>query len=385
LRWLVLSLAVAAGVVAALANPVLAQPQPQFVLGFKTLADMIPDIVGQPLENEHFNPQNGDALQMTTHGLLVWRKADNWTAFTDGATTWVDGPYGLQGRPDDTRFAWEPSSAASAAAQPAVGSVNIESTTVAGYQECLFTDPLGRTMYFLLYVPASGQPQQKYPLVLVLEGSGEEALPGMTPSQGLALLDGHPYVACWIPDPSQLNAPNVQSRWPSFIVIPEIAYPSRWVDVPGSQGSFQLAPTPTVELQMAKEIVDALQQKYSGVDSNRLYVTGISMGGYGTWDAIERWPGYFAAAAPVSGAGDPSKASELKDLPIWAFQGGADDPTLVLAVRAMISAIEVAGGQPKYTEYPGGGHDIFALVYNVAEPNPSANLFHWLFAQHKGG
>lgn len=80
----------------------------EFVLGFKTLHDLIPSIVGSCLENEHFNPANGDSLQRTTKGLLVWRKADNHTAFTDGYHTWVNGPNGLQERLDSQRFAWEP-------------------------------------------------------------------------------------------------------------------------------------------------------------------------------------------------------------------------------------------------------------------------------------
>ncbi len=67
---------------------------------------MIPDVVGQPLENEHYGA-NGDSLQQTTKGLLVWRKADNWTAFTDGSTTWINGPFGLQSRPNTDRFDWE--------------------------------------------------------------------------------------------------------------------------------------------------------------------------------------------------------------------------------------------------------------------------------------
>ncbi len=75
-------------------------------LGFKALADRISNVVGQPLEEEHHGA-NGDSLQQTTGGLMVWRKADNWTAFTDGATTWVNGPNGVQTRPNSLRFQWE--------------------------------------------------------------------------------------------------------------------------------------------------------------------------------------------------------------------------------------------------------------------------------------
>jgi hypothetical protein len=111
LRLLLLGGALA--LLAALATPVLAAPAAQaadcqFVLGFKTLHDLIPTIVGDCQENEHFNVANGDSLQATTNGLLVWWKADNHTAFTDGYHTWVNGPDGLQERLNTQRLAWEP-------------------------------------------------------------------------------------------------------------------------------------------------------------------------------------------------------------------------------------------------------------------------------------
>lgn len=84
-----------------------AQAPYEFKLGFKLLADQIPAVVGQPLENEHHNPENGDSLQRTTTGLMVWRKADNWTAFTNGHTSWINGPRGVQSRLNTQRFEWE--------------------------------------------------------------------------------------------------------------------------------------------------------------------------------------------------------------------------------------------------------------------------------------
>jgi len=79
----------------------------QFVLGFATLHNLIPTIVGQCLENEHHNAINGDGLQATTNGLMVWRKSDNFTAFTNGFQSWVNGPFGLQTRLNSQRFFWE--------------------------------------------------------------------------------------------------------------------------------------------------------------------------------------------------------------------------------------------------------------------------------------
>lgn len=78
----------------------------EFLLGFAALAEMIPDVVGTPKEDEHWEA-NGDSQQVTTGGLLVWRKADNWTAFTDGHTTWINGPNGLESRLNSERFPWE--------------------------------------------------------------------------------------------------------------------------------------------------------------------------------------------------------------------------------------------------------------------------------------
>lgn len=104
---------------AILSAPVAQAANCQFVLGFATLASMIPQQVGQCLENEQHNPTNGDGLQHTTKGLLVWRKADNFTAFTDGYFTILNGPYGYEERLNAQRFAWE---------------ANPEGLSVVGYQ-----------------------------------------------------------------------------------------------------------------------------------------------------------------------------------------------------------------------------------------------------------
>ena len=109
MRGLVIAMALVLGVLPT-AAPVLAQSAPpacQFVLGFKAIHDLIPDQVGDCLEDENHNPANGDGLQHTAGGLLVWRKIDNWTAFTDGYHTWVNGPCGLVERLNLQRFPFE--------------------------------------------------------------------------------------------------------------------------------------------------------------------------------------------------------------------------------------------------------------------------------------
>ncbi len=104
------SIAIALGLTVSslIANPIPAAASGcRFDLGFLTLQQLIPNVVGKCLVDEHYNPINGDGLQETTGGLLVWRKADNWTAFTDGYHTWVNGPNGLQERLNTQRFPWE--------------------------------------------------------------------------------------------------------------------------------------------------------------------------------------------------------------------------------------------------------------------------------------
>lgn len=102
----VVALAISVVAILAFTGVVSAQSAPVFKLGFWALAQQIPAVVGQPLENEHY-AANGDSQQRTSGGLMAWRKADNWTAFTDGATTWINGPNGLQSRPNGQRYPWE--------------------------------------------------------------------------------------------------------------------------------------------------------------------------------------------------------------------------------------------------------------------------------------
>ena len=252
----------------------------------------------------------------------------------------------------------------------------LQATTPGNYVTRVFTDAHDMQMTYYLFIPFNYNPQKKYPLVLLLHGGDERANVNNPPDQNRNVLLNQDYVKVWGPGIPGLSSPDVQAQYPTFIVVPQVDDPQHWVDVPASQGSYTLAAQPTDSLRMAKEIVDALQKQYLNIDSHRLYITGLSMGGYGTWDAIERWPGYFAAAAPLAGAGDPSKASRLVSLPIWAFHGSGDGGVPVSGSRDMIQAIKVAGGHPRYTEYASAGHEIWAQVYSTPA------FFSWLFSQH---
>ena len=247
-----------------------------------------------------------------------------------------------------------------------------------------FTESSGLSMTFYLFLPQSFDPARRYPLVLLLEGGGERADATNTPEQNREKLLSDPYAAVWGPGVTIPDAPQVQRGHPSFVVIPQVPAPQFYMSVPANTGSYTLAPLPTDALRTAKEIVDALQQAVAQVDPDRLYVTGLSMGGYGAWEMIERYPGYFAAAAPICGGGDPSLAVRLVDLPIWAFHS-ADDPIVpVQATRDMIAAIRAAGGQPRYTEFTDAGHGAWVPAYGIGGlPSPVADFYDWLFAQHK--
>lgn len=256
--------------------------------------------------------------------------------------------------------------------------------TFDGYSAHLFTDAQGNSLHFYLYVPQDYNPAQKYPLVLLLHGGGERSKPTNTPQQNEKVLLSDPYALVWSADYAAPGNPHIQQRWPCFVVVPQLGTGQNWVNVAVHGGSYSQPAQPSTGLLVAKEILDALQKEYSGIDARRLYVTGLSLGGYGTWDAIERWPGYFAAAAPIAGAGDPSKASVLKNMPIWAFHGSADTTVPVAGSRDMIAAIQAAGGYPRYTEFPGLGHGVWGLVYGLnGGPLLVTDFYPWLFSQRK--
>jgi predicted peptidase len=263
-------------------------------------------------------------------------------------------------------------------------SIGCQPGLITQYLTCIAQEPRGFSMTFYLFVPRGYQEGMKYPLVLVLQGGGERALTTSPAWLNRVGVVANPYAEVFGPGFPKPYSVNVQQHWPSFVVIPQLLNPARFVDVPAGQGSYSLAPQPNDAMRMTKEIVDTLQLAYHNIDANRRYVTGLSMGGYGTWEAAERWPNYWAAAAPIAGAGDPSKAARLVSLPIWAFHSADDAAVPVAGSRDMIAAIRAAGGHPRYTEYTDLGHGSWLAPYTImGEPSPTPDFFAWLFAQHK--
>lgn len=234
----------------------------------------------------------------------------------------------------------------------------------------------GTTLPYYIFVPAVYDPHIQYPLVLCLHGIGEN---GDNPSA----VKKNSMATVWARDSNQ-------TRWSCFILVPQCPSNGWWTN-----SNIMLA---------VNNILDSLMVEFS-VDTNRLYVTGLSMGGYGTWDAIVRFPNKFAAAVPMSGGGDPSKAALIKYTPIWNFHGALDATVPVTESRKMITALENAGstviytdchngdctGLPDsviagtikngakqlYTEYKYGNHLIWDQAYN------SVFLLPWVFSQSK--
>jgi predicted peptidase len=146
------------------------------------------------------------------------------------------------------------------------------------------------------------------------------------------------------------------------------------MDWSGEKGAQPAAPSPS--MRKALELIDALQKEFS-IDAKRLYVSGISMGGYATWDILCRKPEMFAAGIPICGGGDETKAAAMAKAPVWAFHSDDDNAVKVVRTRSMIQAMKDAGGNPKYTEYKGLGHNSWTKAYSEPE------LLPWLFAQHR--
>lgn len=234
---------------------------------------------------------------------------------------------------------------------------------VAGkFEARTFTGANGETLGYRLFKPANYDAKQKYPLVLFLHGAGERGSNNvMQLKHGMKIFASDAF----------------QAKHPCFIVAPQVPQNEKWSNVNWAELTNALPAEPSRNMVLAMSALDALQKEFS-VDAQRLYITGISMGGYGTWDAISRWPDRFAAAAPICGGGDMAQASRLTKLPIWCFHGDKDTAVPVLRSRNMIEAIKAAGGNPKYTEYPGVGHNSWDKAYSDPE------LYDWMFAQKLG-
>jgi predicted peptidase len=204
---------------------------------------------------------------------------------------------------------------------------------------------------------------RKYPLVIFLHGSGERGK------------DNEAQLKWGV-----MNFATDQNMMlhPALVIAPQCPEKLSWSNFSRVQNSTEmhLQPTPTRPMELLIGLVHQLI-KTMPVDSNRIYITGLSMGGYGTYDAIERYPNLFAAAVPVCGGGDVSKASSIAHIPIWIVHGAEDPAVNPIFSLEMLNALTKAGAHPGFTQYPEVGH--FSWLGAYSDPL----IVEWLFRQHK--
>ncbi|MDZ7618340.1 MAG: alpha/beta hydrolase-fold protein [Patescibacteria group bacterium] len=226
------------------------------------------------------------------------------------------------------------------------------------YETHAYPSAEGPLLYRLLK-PADYSPDKKYPLVLFLHGAGERGDDNQKPLVHVA---------------GVFTESEARVQYPCFVVVPQCPAGQLWCDTPWNVDTVAQPAHASKAMTQTMQLLGELEKQYS-IDANRRYILGLSMGGFGTWDAITRYPGKFAAAVPMCGGGDVKKAAVLKDMPIWNFHGDQDGAVRVQLSRDMIAAVRDAGGQPRYTEYPGVGHNCWTPA--TQEPQ----LLPWLFSQ----
>ena len=207
-------------------------------------------------------------------------------------------------------------------------------------------DADGAEAKYVLFVPHDYCDAQAYPLILFLHGSGETGT------------DGEKQVTVGL-------GPAVRRRektFPFFVVFPQ-SQKRTWKADSGDG-------------KRALDILTEVEKQYN-IDSRRVYLTGLSMGGFGTWSLAAEYPERWAAIVPICGGGDPDHVEVLKDLPCWCFYGADDRPEGLRRADATVAALRQAGAKPAYFVYPGVGHNCWDRAYGTDD------LYDWLLRQQR--
>ena len=195
---------------------------------------------------------------------------------------------------------------------------------------------------YLLYLPEGyGKEGKEWPLVLFLHGSGERG--------------------------TDIEA--VKRHGPPMLVAKGMEFPFILVSPQCPEDEYWSVPT-------LKALLDRILDKYD-VDRSRIYLTGLSRGGNGTWKLAIAYPGLFAAIVPICGWGDTTKVPVLKNVPTWVFHGKKDPTIAFERGEAMVKHLKAAGGNVRFTVYPDAGHDCWTETYK----NPE--LYTWILKQRK--
>lgn len=237
------------------------------------------------------------------------------------------------------------------------------------YQRKLFVD--GRdTMRYRILLPADYKPSKRYPILFFLHGSGERGSDNqaqLVHGSRLFLADSNRY------------------RYPAIVVFPQCSEDSYWSNVAISKDSlgqytglqFPLKAPPTKAMSVLMKLVKQLIRQYP-VKSDQVYVGGLSMGGMGTFEIVQRMPQLFAAAMPICGGQNPSRVQrKAPRLAWWIFHGAVDPVVPEELSSSMAAALKSAGHDVRYTVYPNVGHDSWTPAF--AEPD----LLPWLFSKRR--
>ena len=214
--------------------------------------------------------------------------------------------------------------------------------------EAVFESSDGAKVPYLIYLPEdySADSDREFALLYFLHGRGESKGP-------LSL------VAKWGPPKFAARGDDL----PYIMVSPQCPRSDRW--------------SSDTQQKRLTELLDAITKQYR-INEASIFLTGLSMGGYGTWTMATNSPNRFAAVAPICGGGDPSKAASLADVPIWVFHGDQDKPVPFEKSVKMVDAIKKAGGtKVRFTTMENVGHNCWSAAYATPE------LYQWMNAQVK--
>jgi predicted peptidase len=235
-----------------------------------------------------------------------------------------------------------------------------ESNSYTAYIPITYTSEAGETLDYHFLEPRNYDPQKNYPLVLFLHGSG-----GRGPAGIRHLIDAGV--------PAYLATDEVHGKYDAFYVVPQCPGPNSWSRCEKLEANKYARPQLEHLLHgLTDEIIDAYP-----IDRSRLYVTGLSMGGEGTYGQVFSRPDFWAAAVPVCGKWAAEDVKQFSDIPLWLFHGALDTAVKVEYSRDMVNALKTNGGNVKYTEYPDVKHNSWIQAYR------DPKLWKWLFAQKR--
>jgi predicted peptidase len=226
----------------------------------------------------------------------------------------------------------------------------------------IYTNEVGETFAYRMSVPQFPASGKVYPLILFLHGSGECGT------------DNLKQIQVGVP---ALMASLLKRPEPVIVVAPQCQPGNGWVKQLSRDERYAMSKEPAASLEVALEVCRHVVATLPA-DTNRLYITGLSLGGFGTWDAIQREPGFFAAAIPICGGGDIRRVQEIRRMPIWVFHGTDDANVSVACSRRMVEALKLAGNRSvRYTEYEKAAHNVWDSTYS----NPE--VIDWLLQQRR--